>query len=129
MIFKVVKHLILLVAIKTVSKPNCNLCMEERISILKKLRDKHVMVMYNNLKIYGACWQKTTFGQFCLITDDFIEWGKWLGRKTSFQTLASKLSMVVLVLEFFYRSSKIEKLIIYQNKIALFASYELMIIF
>ena len=72
MIFKVVKHLNLICSIKTFSKPNCNLCMEEHITILKKLRDKHVMVMKNNLDIYGACWHKTTFSQFVLITYDPI---------------------------------------------------------
>ena len=36
----------------------------------KKLRDKHVTVMNKNLEIHGDCWQKTTFRQFFLITDD-----------------------------------------------------------
>ena len=48
------------------TKPNWNLCMEERLTIRKKLHDKHVMVMKNNSEIYGACWQKTSFHLFCL---------------------------------------------------------------
>ena len=52
------------------TKPNCNLCMQERLTILKKLRDKRVTVMNKNLDIYGACRHKTTFRQFFLSTDD-----------------------------------------------------------
>ena len=33
--FKVVKHLYLIGAIQTSTKINCNLCMEERLTILK----------------------------------------------------------------------------------------------
>ena len=46
---------------KKITKPNYNLCMEERLMILKKLRDKCVTVMTNYSEIYGACRQKTTF--------------------------------------------------------------------
>ena len=35
--FKVVKHLKSIDAMKVFTKPNCNLCMEERVTILKKL--------------------------------------------------------------------------------------------
>ena len=51
-------------------KPNFNLCMEERSTILKKIRDKHVIIMNNNLEIYGACRHKATFRRFCLSNDD-----------------------------------------------------------
>ena len=51
-------------------KPNCNLCMQERLIILKELRDKRFIVMNKNYGIYGACRHKTTFHQFCLSTDD-----------------------------------------------------------
>ena len=61
MTFKVVKQLNLFGAMKTFTKPNCNICMQERLTILKKIRDKRVIVMNKNLKIYGACWHKTTF--------------------------------------------------------------------
>ena len=35
----------------------------------KNIHDKGVMVMNNNLDIYGACRHTTTFYQFFLITD------------------------------------------------------------
>ena len=52
--FKVLDQLNLIGAMKTFTKPNCNLCMQERLTILKKLRDKRVTVMNNNSEIYGA---------------------------------------------------------------------------
>ena len=77
--FKVVNQLNLIGAIKTSTKPNCNLCMEERLTVLKKLRGKRVTIMNNNLDIYGACRHKTTFHWFCLSTDDpvFNGWKGW----------------------------------------------------
>ena len=57
-------------AMKTSTKPNFNLCMQERLTILKKLHDKRVTVMNKNSEIYGACRHKTTFHQFFLSTDD-----------------------------------------------------------
>ena len=68
--FKVVKHINLNRAMKQFTEPNCNLCMEKRLTILKKLYDKCVTIMNKNLKIYGACQDKMTFHQFCLSTDD-----------------------------------------------------------
>ena len=59
--FKVVKQLNPIDAMKFFTKPNCNLCTEERLKILKKLRDKRVTVINNNSGIYGACRHKTTF--------------------------------------------------------------------
>ena len=58
MTVKVVKQLNPIGAMKTFTKPNCNLCMQKRLTILKKLRDKRVTVMNKNLEIYGACRQK-----------------------------------------------------------------------
>ena len=52
--FKVVKQLNLIGAMKTFTKPNCNLCMQEQLTILKKIRDKRVTVMNKNLDIYGS---------------------------------------------------------------------------
>ena len=57
-------------AMKTFTKPNCNLCMEERLTILKMLPDKRVTIMNKNSEIYGACRHKTSFCQFFLSTDD-----------------------------------------------------------
>ena len=78
MTFKVVKQLNPIGAMKTFTKPNCNLCMQECLTILKKLREKRITVMNKNLEIYGACWHKTTFRLFCLSTDDPVFKG-WKG--------------------------------------------------
>ena len=72
MTFKVLKQLNLIGAMKKFTKPNCNICMQERLTILKKLRDKRITVMDNNLDIYGACHHKTTFHRFFLSTDDTV---------------------------------------------------------
>ena len=48
MTFKVVKQLNTIGTMKTFTKHNCNLCMEERLMILKKLRDKRVTIMNKN---------------------------------------------------------------------------------
>ena len=48
MTFKVIKQLNPIGAIRTFTKPNCNLCMQERLMILKKIRDKRDIVMNNN---------------------------------------------------------------------------------
>ena len=55
MMFKVVNQLNRIVAMKTFTKTNCNVCMEERLTILKKLLDKPVTIMNENSEIYGAC--------------------------------------------------------------------------
>ena len=68
--FKLVKQLNPIVAMETFTKPNFNLCMEERLTIIKNLHDKCVTNMNKNSDIYGACRHKTTFHQFCLSTDD-----------------------------------------------------------
>ena len=70
MLFKVVNWINLIGAMKLFMKPKFNLCMEERRTILKKIDDKRVMVMKNNLEIYGYFRHKTTFRRFCLSTDD-----------------------------------------------------------
>ena len=54
MAFKVVKEINPIGAMKILTKPNCNLCMQERLTILKKIRDKRVTVMNKNSEIYGA---------------------------------------------------------------------------
>ena len=70
--FKVLKQLNPIGVMKRFTKPYCNLCMQERLTILKKLRNKRVMVMNKNSEIYGACRNKNTFHRFCLSTDDPI---------------------------------------------------------
>ena len=68
--FKVVKQINPIGAMKTFTKPNCNLCMEERLTILKTLREKRVTIVNKNSEIYGACRHKNTFRQFFISTDD-----------------------------------------------------------
>ena len=70
MMFKVVKHLNMIGALKTFTKHNLNLFMQERLTIIKKLCDKRVLVMNKNLEFYEACQHKTKFHRFCLNTDD-----------------------------------------------------------
>ena len=70
MTFKVIKQINPIGVMKTFTKPNCNLCMQERLTILKMMCDKRVTVMNKNSEIYGACRHKTCFRQFCLSTDD-----------------------------------------------------------
>ena len=62
--FKVVKQLNSIREMKTFTKPNCNLCMEECLTIVKTLHDKHVTVINKNFDIYGACRHNTTFHPF-----------------------------------------------------------------
>ena len=78
MTFKVVNKLKPIGAMKTFTKPKCNLCMEERLTILKKIRDKNVTFMNKNLEIYRACRHKMSVHQFFLSTDDPVFNG-WKG--------------------------------------------------
>ena len=59
--FKLVNQINMVSTMKTFTKPNCNLCLEERLIILKKMCEKRVTAMNNNLYMYGALWNKTTF--------------------------------------------------------------------
>ena len=70
MTFKVVMKLDPSDAMNTLAKPKCNLCMQERLAIVKNICDKRVTVMNRNSEIYGACRHKTNFHIFCLRTDD-----------------------------------------------------------
>ena len=72
MTFKVVKQLNPIREMKTFTKPNCKICMEEHLTILKKLLDKRATIMNKNSEIYGACRHKTTFHRFFLSTDDTV---------------------------------------------------------
>ena len=61
MTFKLVKQLNSIGEMKTFTKPNCNLFIEECLTILKKIREKRVTIMNKNSEIYGACRHKMTF--------------------------------------------------------------------
>ena len=69
MAFKVVKQINPIEAMKSFTKLNCKLCMEERLTNLKKLRDKTSQLLKKS-EIYRACRHKMTFYRFCLSTDD-----------------------------------------------------------
>ena len=43
---------------KKLKKPNCNLCMEECLTILKKLRDKRVKIMNKIWRFMGPVGTK-----------------------------------------------------------------------
>ena len=70
MTFIVLKQLNPIGAMKTFTKPNCNLCIKECLMILKKIRDKRVTIMNKNSEIYGSFRHNTCFHRFCLIPDD-----------------------------------------------------------
>ena len=67
--FKVVKQINPIGVIKTFTKPNGNICMQERLTILRRIREKRVTVINRNSEINGACQNKTTFHCFFLSTD------------------------------------------------------------
>ena len=70
MTLKVVKQLNPIGAMTTFTKHYFNLCMEERLMILKKIRDKRVTIMNKNSEIYEACRHNNCFHRFFLSTDD-----------------------------------------------------------
>ena len=70
MTFKVVNQIKPIGVMKKFKKPNRHICMEERLKILKKIRDKRVTIMNKNSDVYGACRHKTTFHKFLLSTDN-----------------------------------------------------------
>ena len=78
MTFNVLKQLNPIGTMKTFTKPDCNLCMQERLTTLKMIRDKRVTVMNKKSEIYGACRHQTCFHQFFLSTDDPI-FNRWKG--------------------------------------------------
>ena len=78
MTFKVIKQQNLIGAMETFTKPNCNICMQESLTILKKIRDKGITVMNNDLEIYGACRHKISFHKCFLSTYDPVFNG-WKG--------------------------------------------------
>ena len=87
MAFQVVKQLKTIDAMEFLTKPNCNLCMEEHLTIIKNPREKCVTVMNKNLEIYGAFRHKTTFHRFPPSTDDPILTGERVRPLKSFKIL------------------------------------------
>ena len=64
MMFKVVNQINPIGKMKTFTKPNCKICMEKHLRILKNVRNKRVAVVNNDLETYGACRHKITFRRF-----------------------------------------------------------------
>ena len=58
---KVVKRINHIGTMKTFTKPNYSLCMEEPLTIPKRLHGKHITLMIKKIGIYGTFWHKTTF--------------------------------------------------------------------
>ena len=54
---------------KTFTKPNCSLCMEERLAILKNKCNINVTLMNKKKDIYGQCSHKSNLHQINLNTD------------------------------------------------------------
>ena len=61
--------------------------MEELLTILKNLCDKHVTVTNKDSKIYRDFRHKITFRQFCLSTDDPVLRDKRVRPYNNFKTL------------------------------------------
>ena len=68
--FKVVKQINPIGSIKTYTKNNCNIYMDERLATLKGLRDKRITLMKNNSDIYRTFWHKKNLHWVFLNTDD-----------------------------------------------------------
>ena len=51
-------------AMKTFGKPECTLCMKERLTILNFKRKRSILVMNACSEIYGTCCHKTRFHRF-----------------------------------------------------------------
>ena len=71
--FKAVNQLNPIGAMKSFSKPNYNICIQEHLTVLKKLCNKRVTLMKNNQYIYRAFWHKKAFHVFFLNTDDPVK--------------------------------------------------------
>ena len=72
MAFKLVKQINPIGVMKTFTKPNFNLFMEERLTIPIKLREKRAMFIIRNSGIYGSWRHKKTFRKIFLSTDDLV---------------------------------------------------------
>ena len=64
MTFKLVKQINPVGVMKTFMKPNCNLCMEERLKIRKQPRDKRVTIKNNDLRYTGPVGTRQLFFDF-----------------------------------------------------------------
>ena len=58
MTFKLVKYINPIGEIQSFTKTNCNMCTEERLPILKNLRDKKITLMKNVWKYTGPSGTK-----------------------------------------------------------------------
>ena len=62
--FKLVKHINNIGEMKTFTKPNFSLCIDKRLTVLKNIRGKCVIIMNKNLDIYKACRNNKNFHRF-----------------------------------------------------------------
>ena len=106
MMFKLVNQITPIVPMKSCTKPNFNLCMEEHLNTIKKLCDKHVTLMNQNSDIYGALKRKNTFRPFFLGTVNTINWRKGYNVQWPFNLTVRKPQHSFLVLEIFVELCK-----------------------
>ena len=59
--FKVVNHLNPIGVMKSFTKPNCTIFVEEHLTILKRICDRNVTLINKNTEIYGVCLHRTNF--------------------------------------------------------------------
>ena len=53
-------------------EPNCNLCIEEYLTLIKKVRDKHPKHTKKKLEIYKGFQHKINTDKIFLSTDDTV---------------------------------------------------------
>ena len=70
MTFKVLKQLNMIGTMKTFTKPYSNLCMKERLTILKNLRENAPQLWMRTEIYMGPAGKKTILYWFLLSTDD-----------------------------------------------------------
>jgi len=54
---------------KSFGKNTCALCMQERLEILKRIREEPMKLINSNNELHGACRHKTRFHRFVLSED------------------------------------------------------------
>ena len=62
--FNVVNNFNHIVTMETSTKPNFSLCIDKRLTVLKNIRGKCVIIMNKNLDIYKACRNNKNFHRF-----------------------------------------------------------------
>ena len=77
MVLKIVKDLNPIGAMDLFTKPECYLCMDKHLMIIKYLHNRKFTLINKYLQIYGACWNKTTFRRFLVSLISISNWNPW----------------------------------------------------